>query len=493
MEKNVRNAIFRFSWLFIAALAVMVVIAACDRDDDDDPINGVPAEDGLYVTGPATGFDDLEFEGMMEAGREEGEGFASLPRDGMYEKFMYLDAGDFSIVEKSGADEDEYGWVGGTEETFDPEGQADEVDGPVWSGEYEAGGVSFNAPEAGFYHIILDQSTGMVYYTRINHWALIGDATEQGWSAEYPMTETTLSATEAEWEVTDLVLRERGGFKFRYNGGWKITTDDFIIFANVGADNGDFITGGGEFPHPEEEGEYTVTLRWTIEDGFSYSTERTGDVDPLPEFPDELYMIGSALNPQDDDGWDWDLVDEPMVPTNGKPWLFWKIVWLHEDGEFKFAPQREWAGDFGKEGDATDGVYEINGENVPVPGETGYYMVVVNLETNQIAITEPQVYLIGETVDSWDTANPDALFTVDNENEILTLTRELEEADLRMYAWFDHVDDWFTDWWQHEFMILDGEIEFRGRGDDQERVQVPEGENTINLNFITNEGSITQP
>jgi hypothetical protein len=488
MKKYLISPMFKYTWLVIAA---MVALSACDDDDDNGPIDEIPAEDGIYVSGPATGFTDLELDGMMDAGREEGDGFASVPREGMYEKFMYLNSGDFRIVMKSGATENEYGWVAGTQGTFNPEGEGDEVDGDVYYGEYETDGISFNAPANGFYHIVLDQSTSMVYYTLINHWAVIGDATDQGWSAEYPMTQTSLSATEAEWEVTDLVLRERGGFKFRYNDGWKITTDDFIIFANIGADNSNFITGGDLFPYPDGgEGEYTVTLGWTIEDGFSYNTERTGDVEPLPDYPAELYMIGDGVG-----GWEWDEIDLPMVPTAGnKDHLFWKIVWMEATGAFKFSPERAWAGDFGKTGDAADGVYEIGGDDIPVPGEAGYYIVVVNLETEQIAISEPQVYLIGETVgDDWEQGNQDALFTVDNENEILTLTRNLDAGELRMYAWFDLVEDWFTDWWQHEFMIFDGEIEFRGRGDDQERVTVPAGEHRIDLNFRTNEGSITQP
>jgi len=113
----------------------------------------------------------------------------------------------------------------------------------------------------------------------------------------------------------------------------------------------------------------------------------------------------------------------------------------------------------------------------------------VNLETEQIAVTAPQVYLIGDTIGSWDQAVEDALFDVDNENELITITRELVAAELRMYAWFDK--GWFTDWWQSEFMIFDGEIEFRGAGGDQERVNIEsDGEYTIDLNFSTGEGSI---
>jgi hypothetical protein len=442
MKKLVKSTIIGLSWRLFAVLLVAAAFIACDRDDDDDPGNGTPAEDGVYVSGPATGLDGLVLGGMMHPGREEGAEFATLPRDGMYEKYMYLSAGDFNIVRKAGATENEYGWKGGTTDTFDPEGAGDEVSGTVYTGEYEDGGSSFNAPENGFYHIVLDEQTGRVYYTRIHQWAVIGDATDEGWSAEFPMTETTMSATEAEWEVTNLVLRERGGYKFRYNEGWKITTDDFIIFSNIGAGDTQtaFRQGGGTFDHPQQEGEYTVTLRWTRADGFTQSYERTGDVDPLPEYPDALYMIGSALNPDDTDGdgtpdgWQWDLTDEPMVPSAGKPHLFWKIVWLHEGEEFKFSPERAWAGDFGKTGDGTDNVWDINGQNIPVPGGTGYYMVVVNLhpDVNQIAVVDdPQVYLIGNTVGTWDRNDltENERFTVDNDNEILTITRELEQGN----------------------------------------------------------------
>ena len=314
----------------------------------------------------------------------------------MFEKFIYLTAGNFNIVEKSGATELTYGFKAGTMETFDSEGDGDETDGPVVTGEFEDGAMAFNAPANGFYHVILDKNSGNVWFTKINHWAVMGDATDLGWSSEYPMTQVTLSATEAEWQITDLTLRERGGFKFRYNDGWKITTDDFIIFANIGkgATDDEFIMGGGTFAYPEAgEGAYTVKLSWSVEEGFSYSTERTGDVEPLPEYPDALYMIGSALNTDDSDvdgtpdGWQWDLTDMPMVPSHSKPHLFWKIVWLYENESFKFAPGREWVGDFGKDGDGEDGVFDLGGENLPVPGESGYYMVVVNLDTDQVAIS----------------------------------------------------------------------------------------------------------
>ena len=482
MKHNVKNAMLKFAWLFIAA---MVAFTACKKDDDPvDPV--IPAEDGVYITGTATGFTSLVLDGMMDPGREEGAEFSSNPRTGMFEKFMYLATGNFNIVEKAGATENNFGFKAGTFETIDNLGAGDETDGPINVAEFEINGTAFNVTEAGFYHIIMDKTSGKVWYTKINHWAVIGDATDLGWSGEIALTQKSLTATAGEWEVTELTMRERGGFKFRYNDGWKITTDEFVIFANIGkaSDSDEFITGGGTYPYPAAgEGAYTLTLSWTIEDGFSYSTTRTGDVDPLPEYPEELYMIGASVG-----GWDWSTVDLPMIPVHSKPYLFWKIVWIENgvaDAGYKFAPQKDWIGDFGQDGsDPVDGIYKKGGSNMPEPATTGYYMVVVNLETEEIAVVDPKVYLFGDVVD-WT----EELFTVDNDNEVITITKDMLAGQLRMYAWFDAAA-WFTDWWQSEFIVLSNVIEFRGKGDDQERVNLPAGNQTINLNFKTGAGEI---
>src|SRR5690625_7055918 len=97
---------------------------------------------------------------------------------------------------------------------------------------------------------------------------------------------------------------------------------------------------------------------------------------------------------------------------------------------------------------------------MPSPEETGYYMVVVNLETEQIAVAEPRVYLIGGTVGGWDMEMPDALFTADHDNQVMTITRELMADELRIYAWYE--GDWFTDWWQSRSEEHTSELQSRG-------------------------------
>ena len=150
------------------------------------------------------------------------------------------------------------------------------------------------------------------------------------------------------------------------------------------------------------------------------------------------------------------------------------------------AHEKAWGNDFGKAGSATGGIYNKGGENIPVPGIAGYYMVVVDLTTNKISIADPKVYLIGNTIGSWDTGNAAGLFTVDNANSLVTITKTLAADNLRMYAWHP----WFDQWWQSEFNIFSGKIVFRGTGNDQAAVPVTAGSHKIDLNFKTGDGAV---
>ena len=222
---------------------------------------------------------------------------------------------------------------------------------------------------------------------------------------------------------------------------------------------------------PATDGKYKVTMDLV---NMTYKIET--------QFPTALYMIGDGVG-----GWDWGTVNLPLIPVNSHPNLFWKIVYMNASGGFKFAPEKAWGNDFGKTGDATGGIFAKGGDNIPVPGTAGYYMIVVDLAAGKISIADPKVYLMGSVYDpNWNTANPAGLFTVDNANSLITLTKTLSAGDVRIYAWHP----WFTDWWQSEFIVLNGQIAFRGTGNDQDRVTVTPGPYTISLNFKTGAGSI---
>ncbi|MCD4834563.1 MAG: SusF/SusE family outer membrane protein [Bacteroidales bacterium] len=278
-------------------------------------------------------------------------------------------------------------------------------------------------------------------------------------------------------------LKDGAMFKFLGQQSW-----GDLDWGNIGGDGNSGTLGPKEFNGniTFDGGDKTYEIEVNIKQGTYTFTE-------VATLPTSLYMIGNALNLDDSDsngtpdGWQWELTDAPMIPVYSKPHLFWKIVWLNATGEFKFAPEKAWGNDFGYDSDLGGGEYSIGGTNLPVTGTSGYYMVVVDLEANKISIADPDVYLMGNTVGSWDTANPDAKFTVDNVNEVITITKDLAADEIRMYAWHPY----FTDWWQSEFIVLSNIIEFRGNGGDQTRVNVTAGSNTVELNFKTGAGSIT--
>lgn len=235
--------------------------------------------------------------------------------------------------------------------------------------------------------------------------------------------------------------------------------------------------GGGEDPDaittPSPSGKYKVTV------DLGAMTYKVATA-----YPSALYMIGDGVG-----DWSWDNTDLPMIPVNSHPNLFWKIVWMDGSGSFKIFPQKGWDNGIGqpvKDLATPSNLYDFGTENIPVPSNPGYYMVVVDYTAKKISVSTPAVYLIGNTIGSWETSNPAGLFTVDNANSVVTITKTLAADELRIYAWHP----WFTDWWQSEFIILNGKIAFRGTGGDQTRVPVTAGSHTVNLNFKTGDGSI---
>jgi hypothetical protein len=413
-------------------------------------------------------------------------------RNNMYEKYSTLKAGStFQVIEVSGTTQTT--WGPATNEVVTLAGENDQITADVQKGTLGNSGT-FSVPADGMYHIIIDKNTGTYAIAPVLKWAIIGGVTEAGWSdTELPLV-GGFSQNAMKWEATGLTLRA-GDFKFRYSGGWKLelSGDSVKVNTNFGGVTGGtlpnlnttLVPGGANYLlTADQEGIYTVTINWTADGGYTSSLVKTGDVEPL-NYPTELYMIGDAVG-----DWDWANTDLPMVPVNSKPHLFWKIVWMSGDPVtgFKFAPEKAWGHDFGKTGEMTNDIYAKGGDNIPSPATAGYYMVTVNFETNEIAITQPMVYLIGDAVGSWDAGVAANLFTVDNTNQVVTITKELAAGNLRMYAWMDK--GWFTDWWQAEFNIFDGAIVYRGTGGDQAAVPVTAGSHTINLNFKDNTGTI---
>ncbi|MCK4662047.1 MAG: SusF/SusE family outer membrane protein [Bacteroidales bacterium] len=475
MKKTKFKSLLNLSWFFL--LALIIASTACDKDDDEDDKdnNTVIVEDGTYVLGNSTSYTALTVKGKMADGEDD---VTEALRDGMYVKYISVSAtGDgFNAVIKAGA----------TETTYGPATNASDAD-LIQRGTLGTSGV-FSVPTDGLYYFCIDVSSNTYFIAPAMKWGIIGQSVGD-WGSDIELTAGTWSKDAMSWETTDIEMRE-GAFKFRQVGSWKVVMGDYADYAantNFGGVlsgtlpdlTTTMVNGGDNYElGSDQEGMYTVALAWSSEDGFSSDLTKTADVEPPPEYFEELFMIGEGVS-------DWS-TNLPMVAVYGNPQLFWKIVWITEGLEFKFRPDDTWGGDeFGYDTDAGNGEYTIGETNLTVT-TTGYYMVVVDLELDKISVVAPTVYLIGDCVGGWDQALEANIFTVGDPS--LTITKDLLDGELRMYA----AHSYFADWWHVEFMIFDNVIEFRADGNDQDRIDITAGSHTIELNFITGAGSITQ-
>lgn len=196
-----------------------------------------------------------------------------------------------------------------------------------------------------------------------------------------------------------------------------------------------------------------------------------------PEVPVEetaVYMIGEEFG-----GWDWDSEDVVvMIPVHGYAGHFWAIRYIEAGKGFKWNTKREWNGDFHSLDDVIG--YTVSDGNAFVE-EDGMYMVYVNLEEGSISVEPARVFGMGDCFGGWDMG----AYAFDVEEKTMTHTTT-GEGELRIYAESEHFP-LGGDWWRMEFVPIDGEIEYRGDGDDQERVQVEAGKK-VNLDFNSGTG-----
>lgn len=476
----------KVSFISMCIAALFMSFTSCKKDD---PIITEVVEDGFYVSGDATPYATLTINGQLKSTTVENDN--NVAREGLVEKYVALETGKtFSITLVSGTTKSILG-PGADFASVDQVAGADEMGAAIQKGKYVTTGGSFTVPTSGLYHIVIDKLTTSLVIMPVSSWAIIGGATPLGWSDNVMAAKGAFSKDSMVFEVTDITLLA-GDFKFRHSGAWKqtIVADPLIkVNTNFGGTLSALVPGGANIPFVKaDNGKYTVKAVWTKDKGMTFSMKKTGDV-VVAEYPENLYMIGSSIG-----GWDWTgSYIVTMNPVHSHAYAFWAIVYIDApatDPGFKFAPGKEWKGDFGVTGTATDGIYAKGGDNASV-ATAGYYMVYVDLKAEKVEINPAEVYLIGPTLNNvWDYAAAAGKFTVDNTAKTIT-SPACVAGELRMYAGtkLGKMDTPIADWWQTEFMVLNGKIEYRGKGNDQARVQVTAGQ-TVSLNFTTGNGTI---
>jgi hypothetical protein len=483
----------RFIYLTMLLFGALV-ITSCDPDDDP-PVIENPIY-GMQIAGSATADEVLTID--LDQIIEPGSDFSiKEKRSGMTYGIHYLTTGTVAFKEVLPDSETTYGVSAVADSTQEAEA------GEPFS--YKRGELVADATdelsitEAGLYYIIVDKTTLGFWLMKINNFEIsaTGDkATEvAGGSAD---------GVSFKAEAVDI----RAKFKVRMNTAWKIIASDVVYDGDAvtAEDHVRMVTSyGGTLTALSEDGSdievdnggnlLDFTFTWTpggqgIAD-FTVTTEAAGELPPA-EFPENLYMIGASIG-----GWTWGTNDIQMIPVHSNPHLFWRIVWLETgitDPGIKFSPEQDWGKDFGIEGDAVDGVYAKGTNNVPEVSVAGYYNVVVNLAEETIEVNPATVYGIGDAFGSWDmTTYP---FTEDAVNKHLVSPAAVADNNVRMYVESSTMttnpetgDPAPVDWWQAEFNVFSGSIEYRGTGGDQAAVAITTGQ-VVKLNFTDDTGVI---
>lgn len=306
-----------------------------------------------------------------------------------------------------------------------------------------------------------------------NGYYLLGEVNGNGWNPEEPVWFAKVA--DGIYEVTVTTENEKENW-YKFYGGTDAGNWDGANAHVMGCDtNGDgslfnYINWSADLQCPIISGKG----KWKVRLDVNNWTYTINEVKP------DLFLTGS--------NYDWGGKWLQLVPFNKSEEDFWTIIYLHEGEQFKFAPQ---AGDddFGYTGTT---INDEAGANITsssdgnlVVGKAGWYLLKVqNGSTKALTILQPNVYLIGDAAGEWNIADSHKFTVPTTEDGVFESPAFAADAELRMCVSVDGFD-----WWQSEFMVFDGKIEYRGRGIDQNRVNVKAGQK-VTLNFTAGTGEI---
>lgn len=307
-----------------------------------------------------------------------------------------------------------------------------------------------------------------------NGYYLLGEVNGNGWNPEEPVWFAKVS--DGIYEVT-VTTENEGENWYKFYGGTDAGNWDGANAHVMGCDtNGDgslfnYINWSADLQCPIISGKG----KWKVRLDVNNWTYTINEVKP------DLFLTGS--------NYDWGGKWLQLVPFNKSEEDFWTIIYLHEGEQFKFAPQAGWGDDFGYTGTT---INDEAGANITsssdgnlVVGKAGWYLLKVqNGSTKALTVLQPNVYLIGDAAGEWNIADSHKFTVPTTEDGVFESPAFAADAELRMCVSVDGFE-----WWQSEFMVFDGKIEYRGRGIDQNRVNVKAGQK-VTLNFTAGTGEI---
>lgn len=365
----------------LLGFAIIMGISSCKKDEIViTPDEGIPVADGFYIT--VSGVDPTSV-GLLVAEEVSIPDFKKEFRDGLVGGYLFLAAGDYTVVEIVSKEIKQT--IGGSAETI-----TDALSGCSLN-DYTlitaaVDGAAFSIANAGVYKVTYDALTSEIVLAEIVNFGLIGSATDGGWGADQTLLlQGSSSETSTVFEGADIVLRA-GEYKIRFNCRWNMdrridsgapssSTNGYELFTNFGGTLSVLDPGGSNLVlDAADEGTYTVTITFDA-NGIGLALTRTGDVPPVT-FDPATYAFG-VIGDATANGWDADrdLYYKGIV-DGSHTWL--GVVTFAGTGEFKFRTNDDWAFSLGGTlaADGSESTLVVDGGNIPTPGAGGYYIIV---------------------------------------------------------------------------------------------------------------------
>ena len=471
----------------IAALVMLMLVGVSCEEGNDNWRVITAVQQGTYIAGDATIYSAVASSAQLKAADLDGAPEGTE----VYGIYTWLkSSGSFCILQVDSE---------GNETRL---GKGTAVSGATSGETYSlsAGADEFKVSADGVYNLVYNKADQQLTIVPVQ-FGVIGDATAGQWNDEVNATSATFDENQFTADfVMEGVTFEKKSMKFRYAHNWGLEIPyqggTVKFHSNMGGANAGNLTealseckGGGENFSVTKAGVYTVTLRLDLRTAkFSAKGVCTAEAAPTAELPAKMFINGGKWSTD----WDWAYAPE-MTPVHSHDGMFWGIYYFEAGSEFKFNHERSW--DSGDNFGAADGGEKEMGEvavgssNVKVKN-AGYYLVLVTCSLSadksevvkKIELMEPTIYLIGNTSSAgWETKD-EGKFTLTD--DLFVSPALVADDNVRMCVKFDGCE-----WWQSEFNVFEGKIEFRGKGGDQAAVPGKTGQK-VYLNFKDYTGEI---
>lgn len=277
--------------IFVMSLAVAAfALTSCGGGGNNKPnLDVLP--DGMYVLGEAVGVTDINeaIDLLMCQGVNEKlmdvdkKSFTEAQRDGMYEKYLYLDANkEFNLVLLDGEATTKFGGELAEHKIMTDAG---EIDG-YWCALQQ--NVAMKVPADGFYHIVLDLNKnngdldgagGAQIIIAPVSWGISGGMNGWGMTVGTKAGDKNLTT----WTWANVEVPAGTEFKFKDEHGWKIwldgETQQVSAHTNLGAE----MKQGGDNIKVTEGGVYNIVLSWKLAKGamansYTMELQKAGDL-----------------------------------------------------------------------------------------------------------------------------------------------------------------------------------------------------------------------